>query len=179
MYETICIGINILCVFVLLILYILLMYKDKKSMFNYAVIGNIYIKYIAPFIFVIISIAMDFIFKVRLRCWIISCIPLIIPIINYSLEKKYMFISQKIYMLYSDEIKNILISKLRELSFDVNDSNMKIFLTPKDNNIYCKAILKLNVTDPLIDKIKEIVEIEIKNKYKNIVFELFIDKVDK
>lgn len=179
MYETIWIVVNILCIFVLLILYILLIHKDKKSMFNYAVAGNIYIKYIAPFIIVIINIAIDFIFRLRLRCWIISCIPLVIPIISYSLEKKYMLISQRIYISYSNEIENILISKLKELSFDINDRNMKVFLTPKDDNIYCKVILKLNATDVVIDKIKKTVEIEIKNKYKNIVFELFIDKVDK
>lgn len=178
MYETTCIIINVLCILILLTLYIVLIYKDKRSMFNYAVISKIYITYIVPFIIVIINIVIDFIFKVKIEYWLLSCTPLIIPTINYLIEKKNMYDTKKAYRLYSDELKNILKSKLDELGVSIHDKNIKMFFTIRDNNVHCKAILKLNATDSMMTKIKHITEIEIKRNYKHINFELFIDRIN-
>ena len=172
MYGVVSVIVNAIVLIILLLIYLAIRRKDQLSMFDYRIVKKLFI-IIAPCIVSIINLSIDFKFKPKIFYWIVSIVPMIVPILVFIIDYIRHHKIEVIYKNYYSDIKNSIGEKIGEL--EIYDSTVNLFLYYDNKVLCCKVVIKLKLSEDSERKIEKEIESYLNLKYKEIKFNIFIN----
>lgn len=176
MHEKWSIGINIILILLMIFSTINNIRKSKASMFNYDFQIKFYALYILPLVFVIINLFMNIVLKLSVMFWVVTVIPIIIPLAALLIDKKDTNKIKYLHSKYSVDIKGAIVEILEFKEIQITLDKIYVFLNNQGNVIYCKVVIEKDLQTLESNKIIQVLKEGLNKKYPEIKFDIIIEK---
>lgn len=168
--------VNVIVSFCLLLMYLLVRYYIFSTILNLSFILRFFVVFFIPMVLLIANFSLFKVVEEEKVKWIF----IVIAIYFLILILKYVFNTVRVNFLHSvfeSEIERSVKNQLVENKIDLSKSNINIIVRPRNNKIYCKIVVRLNIdgiSDNLIKKLNLGIKSKIKEINNNFIIDIFI-----